>query len=112
MIGAVVLALRFGCELAALGALGWYGARLAGVPAAIALPAAAGVLWGMWIAPRARRRLRDPLRFVVESVVWCGAIAALVLLGRIELAVGFGAIAFATAIGARRYERAVTDASR
>jgi len=44
--------------------------------------------------------------------VWGGAIAALVLLGRDELAIGCGVLAFATALGARRYEPAVTRASR
>ena len=104
----IVMALRFACELAALGALGWYGARVGGIAAGIALPLVAATLWGIAIAPRAKHRLRDPARFVAESVVWGGAIAALVLLGRVELAVGFGVLAFATALGARRYEAAVT----
>jgi hypothetical protein len=69
------------------------------------------VVWGLWIAPRARRRLRDPLRFAVESVVWAGAVAALVLVDRVGLAIGFGVVAFASALLARRFEPAMVNAS-
>ena len=111
-MGMIVLTIRFACELAALAALGWYGYREAGIALAIVLPAAAGALWGAWVAPRAKHRLRDPLRFAVESIVWAGAIASLVGVGRVELAIGFGVLAFATALGARRYEpAAVTSPS-
>jgi hypothetical protein len=108
----VVLAIRFACELAALGAIGWWGARAGGVPLAIALPAVAATLWGAWIAPRARHRLRDPLRLAAESVVWFGAIAALAGLGQLAAAVGFGVIALGTAIAARRYEPRVTSSAK
>jgi hypothetical protein len=107
-MGMIVLTIRFGCELAALAALGWYGYREAGIALAVGLPVVAGALWGAWVAPRAQHRLRDPQRFAVESVVWLGAIASLVGVGRLELAIGFGALAFATALGARRYEPAPT----
>lgn len=108
-MAALVLTLRFACELAALGALGWWGRREGGIALAIVLPVLAATLWGVAIAPRAKRRLRDPWRFVAESIVWAGAIAALVLLDRVELAIGFGVIAFATAVGARKYEAAAVE---
>lgn len=111
-MGYVVLAIRFACELAALGALGWWGARAGSVPLAIALPAAAAIFWGVLIAPRARHRLRDPLRLAAESVVWFGAIAALADLGQVAAAIGFGVIALVTAVAARRYEPAVAPAAK
>lgn len=108
-MSAIVLTLRFLCELAALGALGWWGAHAGGVVLAIVVPLAAAVLWGAWVAPRARRRLRDPLRFAAESIVWAGAIAAVVALGHVALAVGFGVVALSTAVGTRRYEPQVSN---
>ena len=54
------------------------------------------------------RRLADPMRFAVESLVWIGAIAVLVDLDRLELAIAFGVLAFVTAAAARRYEPQVT----
>ena len=111
-MAALVLTLRFACELAALGALAWWGRDEGGIVLAIALPLLAATLWGLAIAPRAKRRLRDPWRFATESIVWIGAIAALVLVYRFELAIGFAIVAFATAIGARKYEPDAVSASR
>jgi len=108
-LGAIVMAIRFACELAALAITAWWGHRSFGIAAAICAPALVGILWGLWIAPRATKRLRDPLRFGVESVVWASAIAALVALDRPILAAGFGVAAFGTAIGARRFEPEVSN---
>lgn len=57
--------LAFGCELAMLAALAVAGWLLAPSPTtavvlAFALPALTGLVWGMWLAPRARRRLHGP----------------------------------------------------
>jgi len=108
-LGAIVMTVRFACELAALAIAAWWGHRTFGIAAAIGAPALIGVVWGLWIAPRAANRLRDPLRFALESVVWAGAIAALVALDRPILAAGFGVAAFGTAIGARRFEPEVSN---
>jgi len=107
-----VMGIRFACELAALAVLAWWGYQEAGLALAIGLPLAAGVLWGAWVAPTARYRVTDPLRFAIEGVVWAGAIAAWIGVGRIAIAVAFGAIAIATAIGARRYEAEVVARRR
>ena len=40
-------------------------------------PLAAAVVWGLWIAPKASRRLHDPARLVVELVLFGAAGAAL-----------------------------------
>lgn len=37
---------------------------------AVVLPLAAGVLWGSFVAPKARRRLADPSRLGVEAAVF------------------------------------------
>ena len=103
-IGFIVLAIRFACELAALAALGWWGARASGIVLAIALPVAAATLWGAVVAPRARHRLRDPLRFAAECIVWASAVLALVDGGQAVLAAGFGVVAIGIAIASRWYE--------
>ena len=108
----LVLGIRFACELFALAALAWWGHDEAGLALAIGLPVAAAVLWGAWVAPRARHRLTDPLRFAVESIVWAGAIAALIGVGRIAIAVTLGVLAIASAAAARRYEPPVVARSR
>ena len=103
------MTVRFLCELAALAALGWWGSHAGGIAIAIVAPLAAVVLWGAWVAPRAKHRLRDPLRFAVESIVWVSAIGALVAMDRVAIAAGFGILALGTAIGARRYEPQVSN---
>lgn len=70
-----VLVVRFLSELAMLGGLGVAGAHLGGgvvlgIVFAVLLPAAAAALWGMFVAPRARRRLPEPGRFVLEFVLF------------------------------------------
>jgi hypothetical protein len=63
--GGVWEVLAVACELAMLAALAVAGWLLApSVPVALALaftlPALTGLVWGMWLAPRARHRLREP----------------------------------------------------
>ena len=55
------LGLRFVLELCMLVALGIWGFSQ-NVVLGIAAPLAAAVVWGLWIAPKATRRLRDPAR--------------------------------------------------
>lgn len=80
---ALNLALKFLLELAALAAVGLWGASIAdGVAAvvlAILLPVIVAVLWGMFAAPRARRRL--PLRLRAPFELGVFALAALALWG-------------------------------
>jgi len=103
----VVMAIRFTCELAMLAAFAWWGVHAGGVAVAIAAPLVAGIVWGLWIAPRARRRLRDPARFAVESVLWLAATVALA--DHLLIAIAFAVLAFATAVGARRFEHEVRN---
>ena len=70
------LGLRFVLELCMLVALGIWGFS-ENIVLGIAAPLAAAVVWGLWIAPKASRRLRDPLRLVVELLLFAAAGAAL-----------------------------------
>lgn len=80
-MGAAILAIRFFLELCLLAALAVGGWTLAGggidggLLAVFALVVVATV-WGVWIAPRSKRRLTDPLRFTLEVVLFLlGAMA-------------------------------------
>jgi len=80
------LVLRFVLELCALAALAYAGWQTPGsfwvrLLVAIALPLAAAVVWGQWVAPKARRPLPDPLRLLPEWLVFGGAAVALVVTG-------------------------------
>lgn len=103
------MTVRFLCELAALVAVGWWGYHVH-VALAVVLPLVVAVVWGLAVAPRAKRRLRDPWRFVVESGVWVGATAALASMPAVAIA--FGVLAFATAVGARKYEPSASGPDR
>ncbi|WP_410561687.1 YrdB family protein [Amycolatopsis sp. cmx-4-61] len=82
----VVLTVRFLTELALLGGLALAGTQLGSgvalaVVDAVLLPVAAAALWGLFIAPRARRRLPEPARFLLEFALFAVAGAVLALLG-------------------------------
>jgi len=96
------LALRFVCELAALVAVGWWGWTVSPV-LGVLLPVAVAVLWGAAIAPKARRRLRDPARLGVELVVFAGATAAFAGVDQTVVAIVFALAASGTALLARRW---------
>jgi hypothetical protein len=102
----VLLAVRFLSELALAGVLVWagLGASLplaARIVIAVAAPVLAMTIWGLWIAPRARRRLPDPLRLTVEIVLFALAAAALALTGPVVAALVFAVIAIGVAIALR-----------
>ncbi len=96
------LALKFALELAAFAAFAWWGATVAGgavaVLLAVALPLAAAVLWGMFAAPRARRRLPLAARAPFELGVF--ALAALAFAGAwsVTAAVVFACVAAVNAV--------------
>jgi hypothetical protein len=89
---AVNLGVRFLLELAMLVALGWVGGEIGSswvirVGLAIALPLVAAVVWGMFIAPKAPRRLTDPAKLLVELVLFSAASTGLAAVGYPLLAV-------------------------
>jgi hypothetical protein len=99
----VLLAVRFLTELALVAVLAWAGAgaslALAGrIVLAVAAPVLAMIVWGLWLAPRARRRLTDPLRLTVELVLFAVAAAALAVTGPVVAAVVFAVIAIGVAL--------------
>ena len=70
------LGLRFVLELCMLVALGIWGFS-ENIVLGIAAPLAAAVVWGLWIAPKATRRLRDPVRLALELLLFGAAGVAL-----------------------------------
>jgi hypothetical protein len=91
------LVIRFGLELASLGALGYAGfqtdrGRLLRVMIGIGAPLLAAALWSMLVAPAASTRLADPWRLVPEFAVFGSAAVALMLAGHPTLGTIFGAM--------------------
>lgn len=91
------LALRFLLEMCTLVALAYWGFT-AFLPLAVIAPLAAALTWGTFVAPKAKKRLGDPLRLVVEVVFFAAGVVALLLSGLVVLAVLF-ALAAAVHIG-------------
>jgi hypothetical protein len=93
MFEAANLLIRFLLELAALGALGWYGARTGDTTAAkvalgAGLPLAAAVLWGMFAAPKSAFDV-PAMGLAVQVLVFGGGALALVAVDRAGLAAAF-----------------------
>lgn len=89
------LAFRFILELLALLALFLWGSARSDeltVQLVIGLgaPALVMVVWGLFVAPKARRRLPDPLRVMVELVIFALAVVAFALTVGAVVAVLFG----------------------
>ena len=90
--------LAFGCEMAMLAALavaGWLLAPSPGAAVGLAfvLPAGTGLAWGIWLAPRARRRPNGPALTAAKILVFVVTGAALAVAGH----PGWGAALAATA---------------
>ena len=85
MLRALSLALKFLLELAAFAAFAYCGANagsgVISVVLAIAAPALAIVLWGLFAAPRSQRRLATSARIAFELSVFGLAFAALLVVG-------------------------------
>ena len=94
---AVNLGVRFLLELAMLVALGWVGGEIGSswvvrALLAIAFPLVAAGVWGMFIAPKAPRRLADPAKLVVELGLFAAAVVGLALVGHPVLAAVLGVV--------------------
>jgi hypothetical protein len=96
----LVLAVRFVCELAMLAALAWWGAATfegaMAFVAGIAAPLAAIVVWGMFVAPKARRPVPVVTRLLIEDVLFALTTLALFAVGPPLLAIVFALAAFTT----------------
>lgn len=89
--------LAFLLELALLAAMVTLGVRLdvpvvAKVLLAILLPAAVIAVWGLWVAPRAPRRMPVRPRFVLQAVLFGLGALALAVAGLPLLAVVFAVL--------------------
>jgi hypothetical protein len=90
--GGVLAGVRLLSELALVTALAFVGAALAdgavlSALVGLALPMLAVAVWGTFVAPRARRRLDDPARLVVEILLFAAAVAGLLYSGYVAFAV-------------------------
>jgi len=98
VIRALNLGLRFLLELTALGALGFWGAQrdtgsVLRVTLAILCPLAMIVVWGLFVAPKARLGGTRAQRLVLGLVVFLIAAAAIATSGYPLLGVTFAALA-------------------
>lgn len=94
------LALRFVLELCAFAGLGYWGSQATSsglwcAVLAIVTPAAAILVWALFVAPKAKVKVAEPVRWAIELVVFVGAAAALVAAGQLVLGIVLGAVAMA-----------------
>ncbi|HEU5211855.1 MAG TPA: YrdB family protein [Gaiellaceae bacterium] len=92
------LALRFLLELGALAALAWWGFHVGDSTASelilgLGLPLLAAIVWGLFIAPRARFPVPLKVRAPVEMGIFVAAVLALWGVGQEGLAVAFAVLA-------------------
>lgn len=92
------LVFRFVLELVVLVALFLWGVSVSDEPIpkvvlALAAPAVVIVIWGLFVAPRASRRLPDPQRLAVEIVVFGAGVLAFLAAGQPVLAILLAAAA-------------------
>jgi hypothetical protein len=93
------LGFRFILEMLALVALFLFGLSLSDdlpvqLVLAICLPLLAMTVWGLFVAPKASRRLDDPARLAVELVVWFAGVLAFGFAVSWILAILFGLAVF------------------
>ncbi|HEX7005017.1 MAG TPA: YrdB family protein [Trueperaceae bacterium] len=91
------LAVRFLLELATLVALGYWGFGVgAGALQRFALglgaPLLAALLWGLFVAPRSRARLAEPLRYGIGLLIMLAGALALAASGEHSLALVFALV--------------------
>ena len=77
-----------------LAALGYWGLQTGATPGmkfllGLGAPLLAALVWGGFVAPKARRRLEDPSRLLVELVIFGLAIGSLFVVAKTELALIF-----------------------
>ena len=85
MLDALALTARFLLELAALGALGWWGVRtgdalVAKVALGAGAPLVAAVVWGTFVAPNASIAVPGAVHLALQVLVFGSAAIALLVL--------------------------------
>lgn len=98
----VVLTVRFLLELGLLGAAAFWGFHAGdGVTAwllGLGAPVLVGVVWGAFVAPKAKRPVSVPVRLAIEFVLFGLAAAGLAATGYPALAAVFAALAVTTSL--------------
>ena len=102
----LILTLAFLSELALLAVLAIVGVNAglgtaANIALAVLAPVAVAIIWGLALAPRARRRLPQPWRLGAEIVLFLAAAAGLAAVGALAWAIVFAAAAIGIAVVAR-----------
>jgi hypothetical protein len=109
----VTLTVRFLCELAMLAALAYWGFTVGdGIGAGVlglGAPLVAAVVWGTWVAPKARWPVPIPTRVVIELVLFGAAAGALAVAGQPLAAVVLGVSALTTSLLNASQERQASD---
>ena len=105
-VRSAVLGARLLTEFALLAVLAVVGANATSglavrIALAILLPLAAAAIWGIGIAPQARRRWPDPWRIGAEIVLFLAAAAGLAAEGSVVAAVAFAVITIGIAAAVR-----------
>lgn len=102
------LTVRFLTELTLLAVLAVVMVRIHGlllgvrIGLAVLAVVATAAIWGQWIAPRARRRLPDPWRLILEIVLFGLATAGLVIQHDLIAAVVFAVVTIGVAALTRK----------
>jgi hypothetical protein len=94
--------------LATLGVVGWHagGGGLLSVALTALGPALAVVVWSLWVAPTARRRLADPWRLILQIALFLATGWLAVLAGRTVLGVVVAAVGVVAFVSARTVDGA------
>jgi hypothetical protein len=69
----------------------------------------AAVVWGAWVAPKARWPVPMPVRVVIELVLFGAAVGGLTVAGQPALAVVLGVAALVTSLLNASQERQASD---
>ena len=70
--------------------------------AAVVLALAVAVVWGLWIAPKAKSRLADPGRLILELVLFIGVGGVLAYRASVLWGLGLAVVGVVFAVLARR----------
>jgi hypothetical protein len=90
-VRAANLGLRFLLELCLLAALAYVGLQVS-VVLAVLLPVVVALIWGLFIAPRARFPLSSTWWIAIQVILFGGAVGGLIAVGNTLLGVAFGVV--------------------
>ena len=95
LIRSAAAVLRFALELALLAVFAYFGFTFPSPWSwllGIGVPILVIVVWGLFVAPRAPRRLDDPARFIAELFLFADGMGALAAVGQWQWGVGLFAV--------------------